>query len=174
MQWQISSNDRYLSLFKVLHERAFSVSFLVCLHYKEALLQVKQGRRKRQGIGPANTPKQLINYSYFVLFMRRLTPAYMTINKQCQENINNLLCKMRQQYVANMDKGKFKWISRTGGCDVATALPSSRIMKFITLAFTTLVPRLRDLRYRFRRPCGFRHIMSSQSILVWRSRPLPS
>ena len=44
-----------------------------------------QGRRKNQGIGPANTHKQLINYSYFVLRMRRHTPEHMTINKQRQD-----------------------------------------------------------------------------------------
>ena len=66
-----------------------------------------QGRRKRQGIGPANTPKQLINYSYFVLRMRRHPPAYMTINNQRQEYINNHLCKMRRQYVAIYSSSEF-------------------------------------------------------------------
>ena len=69
--------------------------------------QLMQGRRKRQGIGPANTPKQLINYSYFVLRMRRHPPAYMTINNQRQEYINNHLCKMRRQYVAIYSSSEF-------------------------------------------------------------------
>ena len=51
-------------------------------------VHVHQGRRKHQGIGPANTPKQLINYSYFVLRMRRHTPEHMTIDKQPREYIN--------------------------------------------------------------------------------------
>ena len=67
----------------------------------------EQGCRKRQGIGPANTPKQLINYSYFVLRMRRHPPAYMTINNQRQEYINNHLCKMRRQYVAIYSSSEF-------------------------------------------------------------------
>ena len=54
-----------------------------------------QWRRKHQEIGPANTPKQLINYSYFLLRMRRPTPEDMTINKQRQDND---LRKMRVQY----------------------------------------------------------------------------
>jgi len=43
------------------------------LHYglEMRITRYTQGHRKRQGIGPANTPKQLINYSYFVLSMRR-------------------------------------------------------------------------------------------------------
>ena len=79
---------------------AFSPAMITYIHHG-------QGRRKRQGIGPANTPKQLINYSYFVLRMRRHPPAYMTINNQRQEYINNHLCKMRRQYVAIYSSSEF-------------------------------------------------------------------
>ena len=54
--------------------------------YTCPLEQISQGCQKHQGIGPANTPKQLINYLCFVLRMRRHTPEHMTINKQRQEN----------------------------------------------------------------------------------------
>ena len=66
--------------------------------FKASNKRVLHGRWMHQGIGPANTPKQLINYSYFVLRMRRHTPEHMTINQQRQENINNHLRKIRQQY----------------------------------------------------------------------------
>ena len=117
-----------------------------------------QGRRKHREIGPANTKKHMMNYSYFVLRMRRHTPEYMTINKQRQKNINKHLRKIRQQYSTHARATSCcltpsMHAAREGTrCCAESALAGWLIMKFITLA-STLVPQLRYLWYRFRRPC---------------------
>ena len=90
--------------------------------------------------------------------MRRHTPEHTTINKQHQENINNHLRKTRQQYsthphAASCSLTRSMHAAREGTrCCAESALQGSLIMKFITLALT-LVPRLRYLWDRFRRPC---------------------
>ena len=98
-----------------------------------------QGRQKHQGIGPANTPKQLINYSYFVLRMRRHTPEHMTINKQRQESINKHLRKTRQRYsthprAASCSLTRSMHAARKGTkCCAESALAGSLIMEIHNL-----------------------------------------
>ena len=125
-------------------------------------IHVYQGRRKHQGIGPANTPKQLINYWYLrtahASGIRR--NMHMTINKQRQEKISNKhLRKIRQQYsthprAASCSHTPSMHAVREGTrCCAESTLAGSLIMKFITLA-STLVPRLRYLRDIGSRGCG--------------------
>ena len=70
--------------FRVSRERRYSV--IESLEGWWRWVFVRQWRRKHQDIGPTNTPKQVINYSYFVLCVCRPTPEHMTINRQCQDN----------------------------------------------------------------------------------------
>ena len=104
--------------------------------------------------------------------MRRHTPEYMTINKQRQENINNHLRKIRQQYSIHQRAASCSLThsmhaarERTRRC-AESALPGSLIMKFITLA-STLVPRLRYLRDRFRRPCTYNLALGLLQVTKW-------
>ena len=70
--------------FRVSRERRYSV--IESLEGWWRWVFVRQWRRKHQDIGPMNMPKQLINYSYFILCVSRPTPEHMTINKQRQDN----------------------------------------------------------------------------------------